>query len=61
MILKVVCVCMDCYVKNKQENNYGEDCKVTDKKEKCEVCGKEEYLLLTTEPIKNPKKYTYNI
>ena len=57
-MLVVKLICKECY-KNKYgdlpKKEFGIPNRVTDEKMECEDCGKEDYLIYTTEPI-DPKK-----
>ncbi len=54
MLLKIVFICKECYIKNHGElptQAYGPLYQLTEEECHCEICNKKDYLILTTEPV----------
>ncbi len=52
MQLRISCICKECYIKKYGELPtwvYGDLYRITDEENKCEDCGKTDFLIYTTE------------
>ena len=62
IMLVIKCMCEDCYKKKYGKQPDDKVYEQTTEKEKCEICGKIDYLIYTTEPYKgDANKLFYDV